>query len=210
MSGITTVAIVDADLKMRKAIAAVISVEGEVRVICSLRSGEAALTQLPAAKPDIVLMAINMEGIGGIEATRRLKRSLPEMKVIMLAASEDFASVSAALAAGADGYLLKRLAPDHLSGAIREVLEGGAPLSAPIARKVVASFRRDHEGSDALPLSPREREVLDGLARGLLYKGIAAELGVSMSTIRTYIVRIYQKLQVHSRTEAVVRYLERR
>ena len=134
---------------------------------------------------------------------------MPETQIVMLTVFEDTEKIFAALAAGASGYLLKRLAPAKLLEAIREVHEGGSPMSAPIARKVVLSLQPvlAAPGAETVGLSPREREVLDGLAEGHAYKQIADKLGVSIHTVRNYIRRIYEKLHVCSRTEAVAKYL---
>jgi DNA-binding NarL/FixJ family response regulator len=134
---------------------------------------------------------------------------MPATQVVMLTVFEDTEKIFSALAAGASGYLLKRLAPAKLLEAIREVHEGGSPMSAPIARKVVQSLQPvlAAPGHEAIGLSPREREVLDGLAEGQAYKQIADKLGVSIHTVRNYIRRIYEKLHVCSRTEAVAKYL---
>ena len=125
----------------------------------------------------------------------------------MLTVFEDTRSIFPALAAGANGYLLKHFVADRLIESIQEVLSGGAPMSAPIARMVVKSLQSKGTTEEEVQLTSREREVLDGLARGLAYKQIADELDISMGTIRTHIERIYEKLHVHNRTDAVVKYL---
>jgi DNA-binding NarL/FixJ family response regulator len=153
-------------------------------------------------------MDINMPEMNGIECTRRLSAALPSVNILMLTVFEDSDKIFQALAAGAGGYLLKRSQPAKLLDAIREVHEGGSPMSAPIARKVVRSFQQAGEvGSKSEGLSPREEQVLNCLAKGFVYKQISDELGISIDTIRTYIRRIYDKLHVHSRTEAVAKYL---
>jgi DNA-binding NarL/FixJ family response regulator len=153
-------------------------------------------------------MDINLGGMSGIECVRQLKPQMPAAQVVMLTVFEDTEKIFSALAAGASGYLLKRLAPAKLLEAIREVHEGGSPMSAPIARKVVQSLQPSAAaGDETIALSPREREVLGGLAEGQAYKQIADKLGVSIHTVRNYIRRIYEKLHVCSRTEAVAKYL---
>jgi DNA-binding NarL/FixJ family response regulator len=144
----------------------------------------------------------------GIECVHRLKAVLPQTHIIMLTVFEDTEKIFRALAAGASGYLLKRMPPVQLVEAIQDVAAGGAPMSAPIARKVVQSFQATSAAAgEAIELSPREREVLHALAGGLAYKQIADQLSVSIHTIRNYIRRIYEKLHVRSRTEAVAKYL---
>jgi DNA-binding NarL/FixJ family response regulator len=170
-------------------------------------SGEEALERLPVDQPDVVLMDINLGGMSGIECVRRLKPRLPNSQIVMLTVFEDAERIFNALAAGASGYLLKRMPPAQLLAAVSDVCAGGAPMSASIARKVVQSFQatRPSGGKDA-ELSAREREVLNGLAEGFVYKQIADQLGVSIHTLRNYIRRIYEKLHVHTRTEAVAKY----
>jgi len=146
----------------------------------------------------------------GIECVRRLTALVPEAQVVMLTVFEDTEQIFRALAAGASGYLLKRLSPKKLLEAIEEVHAGGSPMSAPIARKVVHSFKAvPAHGDFSVELSPRERSVLDGLVGGLAYKQIADQLGVSIHTVRNYIRRIYEKLHVHTRTEAVAKFLQK-
>jgi DNA-binding NarL/FixJ family response regulator len=153
-------------------------------------------------------MDINMSGMDGIECTRKLKEAVPTTQILMLTVYEDTERIFNALAAGASGYLLKRVPPPKLLEAVSEVHAGGSPMSGPIARKVVQSFRHGSlpaRESDAL--SERELQVLECLAKGHAYKQIGDELGVSLDTTRTYVRRIYEKLHVHTRTDAVVRYL---
>jgi len=203
-----TVSIVDDDAGLRDSITKFLRTARGFRSLSAYESAEEALARIPAERPDVVLMDINMTGMDGIECTRKLKQAIPETQILMLTVYEDTERIFNALAAGASGYLLKRAAPPKLLEAIREVHAGGSPMSGPIARKVVQSFRQGTppaQESDAL--SERERQVLECLAKGYAYKQISDELGVSMDTTRTYIRRIYEKLHVHTRTDAVVRYL---
>jgi len=173
-------------------------------------TAEAALASLPGEKPDVILMDINLPGMSGVECARRLKPLLPDSQIIMLTVYEDTDNIFKALAAGATGYLLKRTPRDELLAAIREVRQGGSPMTAHIARKVVQSFQK--AGASSQPtenLSTREQEVLDCLSQGFLYKEIADKLGISYETVHTYIRRIYEKLQVRTRTEAVAKFLKR-
>jgi DNA-binding NarL/FixJ family response regulator len=155
-------------------------------------------------------MDINLPGMNGVECVRQLKRLLPEVQVIMLTVYEDTENIFNALTAGAMGYLLKRTSRDELLEAIREVHRGGSPMTTHIARKVVSSFQRTAASAAATEnLSQREQEVLDLLSQGLIYKEIAEKLGISYETVHTYIRRIYEKLQVRTRTEAVAKFLRR-
>ena len=170
-------------------------------------SGEAALATLPAEKPTVVLMDINLPGMTGIECVRRLKPLLPDTQFVMLTVYEDAEHIFNALAAGASGYLLKRMPRAELLAALKDVHAGGSPMTSNIARKVVQSFRRtDAQFANAQDLSPREHEVLELLARGYLYKEIAESLQISTPTVNTYIRRIYEKLHVRSRSQAVAKF----
>jgi DNA-binding NarL/FixJ family response regulator len=170
-------------------------------------SGEEALRKVPAFRPQVVLMDIHLPGISGIETTARLKEQLPELLVIMVTVYRDHDKIFDALKAGACGYLLKRSSPDEVRQALLEVRGGGAPMSAEIARRVVETFHRPPAPAEAaLHLSKREVEILDLLTQGLANKEIAARLTLSVETVRAHLRRIYEKLHVHSRTEAAMRY----
>lgn len=203
-----TVSIVDDEKELRQSIMAFVNGSTGFKCLSAYGSAEAALEALPADRPDVVLMDINLGGMSGIQCVEKLKAAHPEVQVLMLTVYEDTDQIFNALAAGANGYLLKRSSPTKLLQAIREVHAGGAPMSSSIARKVVASFLKS--GSSGKPqthLSPREEAVLDCLAKGLTYKQIADKLDISIDTIRTYLRRIYEKFHVQSRTEAVAKYL---
>lgn len=203
-----TVSIIDDDAGVRESIASYINAARDLRCISTFSNAQEALENLPAKKPDVLLMDINMPEMNGIECARKLSTAMPSINILMLTVFDDSDKIFQALAAGASGYLLKRSQPSKLLAAIREVHGGGAPMSATIARKVVRSFRHAAEtGSKNEGLSPREEQVLDCLAKGYVYKQISEELHISIDTIRTYIRRIYDKLHVHSRTEAVAKYL---
>ena len=202
------VAIVDDEAELREQIAAYVDHAPGFCCVRACASAEEALRWLPQDRPDVVLMDINLGAMDGIECVQRLKPQLPQTQIVMLTVFEDTDRIFRALAAGATGYLLKRLAPPRLLDAIREVHAGGSPMSAPIARKIVTSFQHPPPRPDpAAELSPREREVLEGLAEGRAYKEIADKLGVRIHTVRNYIRRIYEKLHVRSRTEAVAKFL---
>lgn len=172
-------------------------------------TAESALDRLPKEQPDVVLMDINLPGLTGIDCVRRLKQLAPSTLVVMLTVYEDTEKVFEALRAGATGYLLKRTPAKELVQSVREVCEGGAPMTSQIARKVIEVFRSQSPAKIAdasLELSAREKEVLDLLAGGYLVKEIADKLGVGFGTVRTYVRRIYEKLHVHSRSQAVAKY----
>lgn len=205
-----SVSIVDDEKKLCQSIATFLDGSPGFRCVSIYGNAEAALQHLPADRPDVVLMDINMAGMDGIECVRRLKVLAPQIQILMLTVYEDTEQIFKALAVGATGYLLKRLEPDELLQAIRDVQDGGSPMSNSIARKVVASFQEANRvGEPQYLLSPREQSVLDCLAKGLAYKQIADQLDISINTIRTHLRHIYEKLHVQSRTEAVAKYLRR-
>jgi DNA-binding NarL/FixJ family response regulator len=207
MKKITTVSIVDDEADLREHIAGYLSAASDIRCKSSYATALEALEHLPRDKPDVVLMDINLGGMDGIECVRRLKMQMPEAQVLMLTVFEDTEKIFRALSAGASGYLLKRMSPKKLIEAIADVREGGSPMSAPIARKVVQSFQSaPMRGDEMYALSQREHAVINGLAQGLAYKQIADELEVSIHTVRNYIRRIYEKLHVQSRSEAVAKF----
>jgi DNA-binding NarL/FixJ family response regulator len=205
-----TVSIVDDEADLREHIGGYLAAAGNIRCVSTYASGEEALEHLARDKPDVILMDINLGDMDGIECVRRLSARMPGAQVLMLTVFEDTERIFRALAAGASGYLLKRLSPRKLVEAIEEVCAGGSPMSAPIARKVVQSFKAmPAHGDETAELSPRERSVLDGLTAGLAYKQIADQLEVSIHTVRNYIRRIYEKLHVRTRTEAVAKFLRK-
>jgi DNA-binding NarL/FixJ family response regulator len=210
MKKVTTVSIVDDEADLREHIAGYLTAAGDIICKSTYASAEEALEHLPQDKPDVILMDINLGGMDGIECVRRLKAQMPEAQVLMLTVFEDTEKIFRALAAGASGYLLKRLSPKKLLEAIAEVRSGGSPMSASIARKVVESFySQPGRPDESAELSQRERSVLNGLAEGLAYKQIADQLGVSIHTVRNYIRRIYEKLHVQTRTEAVAKFMRK-
>ena len=210
MKKVITVSIVDDEADLRKHIAGYLAAAGNIRCVSAYASAEEALLHLPQDQRDVILMDINLGEMDGIECVRRLAVLMPAVPVLMLTVFEDTEQIFRALAAGASGYLLKRLAPKKLLEAIEEVCAGGSPMSTPIARKVVQSFKGvPAKGDESTELSERERAVLDGLAAGLAYKQIAGQLGISIHTVRNYIRRIYEKLHVCSRTEAVAKFLKK-
>jgi len=176
------------------------------RCVSEHSCAETALVQLQNENPDVVMVDINLPGISGIECVRRLKPLMPNTQFVMLTVYEDANHIFNALAAGATGYLLKQTPRDELLAALRDVHAGGSPMSSSIARQVVKSFHQTRPvAQHSVELSPREQQVLDLLARGYLYKEIAEALGISVPTVNTYIRRIYEKLHVHSRSQAVAK-----
>jgi DNA-binding NarL/FixJ family response regulator len=210
-----TVSIVEDNDKLRGTLAKVIGRAEGFRFASDYANAEDALADLPKVKPDVVLMDINLPGMNGVECVRKLKVLLPPTQVMMLTVYEDTQNIFNALAAGANGYLLKRSPTKELIAAIHEVKRGGSPMTTHIARLVVQSFQKPaaapavSSGGDLAELSEREQQVLDLLAQGLIYKEIADKLQISYETVHTYIRRVYEKLQVRTRTEAVAKFLQR-
>ena len=205
-----TVSIVEDNDQLRATLARVIGRAEGFESVGQHATAEDALAHLPKERPNVVLMDINLPGLSGVECVRRLKQILPETQVMMLTAYEDTENIFNSLAAGASGYMLKRTPKTELLDAIREVSRGGSPMTTHIARKVVQSFQRaPSAGQTTEDLSAREQEVLDLLSQGFMYKEIADKLGISFETVRTYIRRIYEKLHVRTRTEAVAKVLRR-
>jgi DNA-binding NarL/FixJ family response regulator len=206
-----SVSIVEDSEQVRSTLTKLIDRAEGFRCLSQYANAEAALEGLPRDKPDVVIMDINLPGMNGVECVRQLKQSLPDMQVMMLTAYEDTENIFNALAAGASGYMLKRTPRDELLAAIKEVQRGGSPMTTHIARKVVQSFQKPAAGPPPAEsnLSEREQQVLDCLSQGFLYKEIAEKLGIGYETVHTYIRRIYEKLQVRTRTEAVAKFLKK-
>jgi len=204
----TRVAIVEDNDSLRRIICGWIEQAVDMTMVASFENAERAISELPAQKPDVVLVDINLPGADGIECVCQLKPQLPTTQFVMVTVYEDVQRIFKALAAGATGYLLKRATREQLLGAIDEVRKGGSPMSAQIARKVVQSFQPP-ESPEEDSLSPREREILELLAKGLLYKEIARKFESSVYTINAHVRRIYEKLHVHSRSQAVAKFMKR-
>jgi RNA polymerase sigma factor (sigma-70 family) len=205
-----SVSIVEDNDRLRGTLARVLDRADGFRCVSQHASAEDALKNLPAVKPDVVLMDINLPGMNGVECVRQLKQLSPQTQVMMLTVYEDTENIFNALAAGASGYMLKRTSTRELLEAIQELHRGGSPMTMHIARKVVQSLQTNASmAQPAESLSEREQQVLDLLSQGLIYKEIAEKLGISYETVHTYIRRIYEKLQVRTRTEAVAKFLRR-
>jgi len=201
------VSIVEDDPKAREILVGWINRAEGLRCVSNHGSGEDALESMPSQKPEIVLMDINLPGMNGPECVRRLKPLLPETQFMMLTVYEDSDHIFQALQAGATGYLLKQTPRATLIGALREIKIGGSPMTANIARKVVKAFHQVSAPQQSMgELSTRESEVLQLLAKGYLYKEIADTLGISLPTVNTYIRRIYEKLHVRSRAQAIAKF----
>jgi DNA-binding NarL/FixJ family response regulator len=207
---VITVSIVEDDGGVRKSLARVVDRADGLRCVSQHGSAEEALDQLPPVRPQVVLMDVKLPGASGIECVQQLKPLLPETQIIMLTVYQDDQMIFNALAAGATGYLLKRARPSQLIEAIRDVNSGGSPMSSHIARKVVEVFR-DTPGPppNGEALTPREYQVLELLSKGFLYKEIAGVLGVSYETVHSHVRKVYEKLHVKTRTQAVALHLTR-
>lgn len=204
---IVTVSIVEDDAPVREMLAEWIRSADGFECLGVHENAERAMASLPNEEAAVVLMDINLPAISGIECVRRLKPQMMETQFVMLTVYEDPDHIFKALSSGASGYLLKRTPRAELLAAIKDVRAGGSPMSSNIARKIVQSFHRFNSGSpDTDNLSPREREVLELLARGYLYKEIVDLLHISVSTVNTHVRRIYEKLHVRSRSQAVAKF----
>jgi DNA-binding NarL/FixJ family response regulator len=202
------VAIVDDDEGIRMSLASLIRRASTLRMSGDYADAETALKEIPRRPPDVVLMDINLPGMNGVECVRQLKTALPDVQFLMLTVYEDSESLFNSLKAGASGYLLKRTASSRLLEAIRDVHQGGSPMTPQLARRVVQFFSKPAvEESPLTRLTPGEKEFLDQLAKGYSYKEIADRMKISIDTVRSYVRTVYEKLHVHSRTEAVVKYL---
>ncbi len=202
------VAIVDDDEGIRAGLAALIRRATALRLVGDYADGESALKEIPRQLPDVVLMDVNLPGMKGYECVRQLKAALPAVQFLMLTVYEDSDSLFNSLKAGASGYLLKRTASARLLEAIRDVHTGGAPMTPQLARRVVQFFSSQSTNeSEMSRLTTGEREFLNQLAKGYAYKEIADRMSISIDTVRSYVRTVYEKLHVHSRTEAVVKFL---
>ena len=203
-----TVAIVEDDPEVRQSLTRILERAPDITCLGGFPTAEDALREVPALKPQILLMDVNLPGMSGVDCVRRLGPLVPDTLIVMLTVHDDTDTIFDALSAGASGYLLKPVSATELLAAIRDVQADGAPMTSNIARKVVQSFRKTaaREDAEADSLSPREREILDLLAQGYIYKEIADRLGIAYRTVHTHIERIYGKLHVRSRAQAVAKY----
>ena len=210
-----SVCIVDDNNELRAALEEIISMSDGYKCAGTMSTADEAIRKLPLLKPDVVLMDINLgAGETGIDCVRELKPIMPSTNFMMCTVYEEDEKIFEALNAGASGYILKKTAPGKLLEAIRELYQGGAPMSSQIARKVVAAFQKNTttpgtSGSDLATLSNREKEILELLSRGLMYKEIAAALFISQETVRKHVYHVYEKLHVSNRVEAVNKFYGR-
>jgi len=205
-----TVSIVEDNRGTRESLRELFGRAKGLRCVGLHSNGEDALRRIPEENPDVVLMDINLPGMSGIECVTRLKGKMPKTQVLMLTTYEESDLIFDSLRGGASGYLLKNMPAAELLQAVEQVHSGGAPMSMQIARKVVAHFQQiKRPSSDVEKLTKREYEILGLLAKGFLYKEIADQLGISLSTVRAHLHTVYEKLHVQSRTEAVVKFLGR-
>jgi DNA-binding NarL/FixJ family response regulator len=216
MPKLIQVSIVEDDAGLRRELQQLINDAAGFRCLATYASAEAALPEVPKRTPDLLLMDINLPGMSGIDCVVRLRDRLPSLPIVMLTVYEDSDTLFKSLMAGANGYLVKRTPRHKLIESLREICEGGAPMSRSIARKVVEFFHRVSQlppspGQSAAlaSLTPREQEILASLAKGHSYKEIATACGITGDTARKHMARIYEKLHVHSRTEAILKYLGR-
>ena len=201
------VAIVEDSKTIRESLTHYLQTDMECRCVFACATAEEALAEIPEHQPEVVLMDIQLPKLSGIECAAQLKKLLPSVQIIMVTVYEDTERISAALRAGACGYLLKRCTPAELVSAVREARMGGVPMPREIARKVIASFQRPMAVAASVEeLRPSERKILELLASGLANKEIADRLGLSTGTVRWHLENIYVKLHVHSRTEAVLKF----
>jgi DNA-binding NarL/FixJ family response regulator len=204
------VSIVEDNRGTRESLTELLGRAGMLSCVGAHSSGEEALAKIPLEEPDVVLMDINLPRMNGIECVARLKERLPKTQVLMLTTYDESDLIFDSLRRGASGYLLKNMSAAELVQAIEQVHAGGAPMSMQIARKVVSHFQQiKTPRSEMEKLTRREHEILAALAKGFLYKEIADQLGISLSTVRAHLHAVYEKLHVQSRTEAVVKYLGR-
>ena len=202
-----SIAIVEDNHDIRNALEQIIEMADGYSLAGSYNSGEDALIKIPQIKPEVVLIDIHLGGINGIEVVKLLKKNMTEVLFMMCTIYEEDEKIFEALSAGASGYILKKTAPDKLLTAIKELQDGGSPMSSQIARKVVTHFQNSSNKSmvnDSLDLlSSREKEILEMLSKGLLYKEIAEKVFISPQTVRKHVYHIYEKLHVSNRIEAV-------
>lgn len=202
------IAIVEDDKNIRESYKLLFDVSPGFTCLALCETAEEALNKIPGLYVDVVLMDINLPGKSGIACTYQLKEKMPKVQIVMQTVYDDSNSIFASLKAGASGYLLKRTPPAKILEAIEDVIKGGSPMSSQIARMVVDSFKKTSSDESLNSLSLRENELLGLLAQGFRYKEIAEKMFISMDTVRSHIRRVYEKLQVNSRTEAVLKYLK--
>lgn len=206
--GLITVAVVEDDAEVRHSLVGILKRGPGVICVGDYGNAEDALREIPQVQAKVVLMDINLPGMDGVRCVRRLSELSPKTQVLMLTVFDNTDAIFNSLAAGASGYLLKPITAAQLLSAVTDVHGGGAPMTSDIARKVVQTFKQPAPASgETENLTPREQEVIDFLAKGYLYKEIAEQLKISYGTVHTYVERIFKKLHVRSRAQAVAKYL---
>ncbi|HTE30263.1 MAG TPA: response regulator transcription factor [Chryseolinea sp.] len=199
-----SLAIVEDLAEVREGLKQFISLNPEFTILDTFETAEEAMQDLPGLNADIVIMDVNLPGMSGIECISQIRKKIPRTQFIMFTVYESDEKVFEALKAGASGYLLKNTSLPQLTEALKELHNGGSPMSAQIARKLVTLFREEHADAEpTIGLSKRENEILQLLSKGLLYKEIADQLSISVGTVRQHIHNIYEKLHVQNRTEAI-------
>jgi DNA-binding NarL/FixJ family response regulator len=205
-----TVSIVEDEPKTRENLILLLGEAKGLKCLSAYATGEEALRGIPVVKPEVALVDINLPGVSGIDCVAKLKSKMPELLVIMLTTYEQHDLIFKSLRAGASGYLIKNMPPEELIEAFELVHAGGAPMSMQIARTVVDYFHKTQKSASEIEkLTQREQEILSLLAKGLLYKEIAGDLGIAFHTVRAHIRNIYEKLHIQSRAQAVKKFFER-
>jgi DNA-binding NarL/FixJ family response regulator len=204
-----SISIIEDQSEVRENLVACLGDVPGFRCVGAHASGEEGLRAIPKENPDVVLMDINLPGISGIQCVARLKKRMPNLQVLMLTMYDDGDMIFDSLRAGANGYLLKNIPQEEMVQAVQQVHAGGAPMSLQIARKVINHFHQTRPGPDLEQLSVRELEILRLLAKGYRYKEIADQLAISIGTVRNHVSNVYEKLHVHSRTEATNKLADR-
>lgn len=204
-----TVAIVEDDARIRRSLAAMLGTARDIECVGQFPNAEEALRKVPTLKPRVIFMDIHLPGMSGVDCVREIAATVPKPQIVMLTSYDDSDAIFSSLSAGACGYLLKPIRTAQLVAAVRDVYSGGAPMSGQIARRVVEAFNKPALKPSVSPahssLSEREAQILQLLSEGYLYKEISDNLSISYSTVRTHIERIYEKLHVQSRSQAVAR-----
>jgi len=204
-----TVAIVEDDARIRRSLAAMLGTANDIECVGQFPNAEEALRKVPTLKPRVIFMDIHLPGMSGVDCVREIAGTDPKPQIVMLTSYDDSDAIFSSLSAGACGYLLKPIRTAQLVAAVRDVYSGGAPMSGQIARRVVEAFNKPAAKPAVSPahpsLSEREAQILQLLSEGYLYKEISDKLAISYSTVRTHIERIYEKLHVQSRAQAVAR-----
>jgi DNA-binding NarL/FixJ family response regulator len=202
------VGIVEDNAALRSSIARLINSQPDMQCILATGSLHHIVTELVNNTPEIILQDIDLPAISGIDGVKLIKNSFPEIQVLMFTVFEEDDKIFAAIKNGASGYLLKKTKPEEIISAIKELKNGGAPMSASIARKVIQSFQNNTPPAANYNLTSREKEILNGLTEGMSYKKIAEINFISISTVRTHICSIYEKLHVNSKAAAVAKVLK--